>query len=103
MSSRASVMNSGGWRRLYLVRHGETLYGGQSQGALPGSDLTEEGYRQIEALAELLQDVDIDAIYASPLGRAQATAQTLARRKGTAIITVDQLREIVPGDTAGLE
>ena len=103
MSSPARVTSSGAWRRLYLVRHGETLYGGESEGALPGSDLTEQGYRQIEALAELLQDVDIDAIYASPLGRAQATAQTLARRKGTAINTVDDLREIVPGDIAGLE
>ena len=88
-------------RRLYLVRHGETLYGGDSAAALAGGDLTERGYRQIEALAELFADVPLDAIYASPLGRAQATAQTIARRNGAAVTTVEALREIEPGDFGG--
>lgn len=90
-------------RRIYIIRHGETLYGGQSEGALPGADLTEQGYRQIEALAELLAGVELDAIYASPLGRAQATARTIARCSRAAVTTVDELREIVPGNIIGKE
>ncbi len=90
-------------RRIFLVRHGETLYGGRQEGALPGEDLTDQGYRQIEGLAELLHDVTLDAVYASPLGRAQATARTLARFGGARIVTVPELCEIVPGDVSGKE
>ncbi len=90
-------------RRIFLVRHGETLYGGAPEGALPGDDLTEQGYRQIESLAELLHDVQLDAVYSSPLGRAQATARTLAQTTGVAITTVEDLREIVPGEIGGKE
>ena len=85
-------------RRLYLIRHGETLYGGDRDGVFRGGDLTEEGYRQIEVLAELFGDVRLDAIYASPLERARATAETIARRNGTPVTIVPALREIEPGD-----
>jgi broad specificity phosphatase PhoE len=88
-------------RRLYLIRHGETLYGNGPEGGLPGRELTERGYRQIEALAELLADVRLDAIYASPLGRAQATAETIARRNGATVTTVEELREIETGNVPG--
>jgi len=90
-------------RRIYLVRHGETLYGGAVEGALPGTDLTERGYQQIEALAELMAHIRLDAIYASPLGRAQATARTIARRHDLPIETVETLREITPGNVLGAE
>lgn len=83
------------------MRHGETLYGGPSEGALPGGDLTAEGYRQIEALAALLAGIPLDAICTSPLGRAQATAATIARQNRAAVTTHDELCEIMPGDVAG--
>jgi broad specificity phosphatase PhoE len=86
-------------RRIYLVRHGETLYGA---GATSGDDLTPAGYRQIEALEQLLRPTAIDAIYASPLERAQATARTLAGLSGVPITTIDTLREIIPGDLSVL-
>jgi len=90
-------------RRLYLIRHGETLYGGDGAAPLAGGDLTDRGYRQIETLAELFTAVPLDAIYASPLGRAQATAQTIARRTGTPVTTLEALHEIQPGDFGGTE
>lgn len=96
-----SSPSDSGCRRLYLIRHGETLYGADAEGALPGRDLTERGYQQIEALAELLADVPLDAIYASPLGRAQATAETIARRNVVPVTTVPALREIEPGEVGG--
>jgi broad specificity phosphatase PhoE len=82
-------------RRIFLVRHGETLYGAGTGGT---DDLTPEGYRQIQALEALLRPVALDAIYASPLERAQATARTLAGASGVRITTLEDLREIIPGD-----
>jgi len=76
------------------VRHGETLYGGEHH-------LTEQGYRQIEALGALLAGVPLEAIYASPLDRAQATAETIARYVTAPIVTVEALREIEPGPIEG--
>ncbi len=86
-------------RRIFLVRHGETLYGANTGGT---DDLTPEGYRQIEALEALLRPTAIDAIYASPLERAQATARTLAGASGVPVTTVPELREITPGDLSAL-
>ena len=86
-------------RRIFLVRHGETLYGANTGGT---EDLTPEGYRQIEALEALLRPTKIDAIYASPLERAQATARTLAGASGVPVTTVPTLREITPGDRSVL-
>jgi broad specificity phosphatase PhoE len=90
-------------RRVYLVRHGETLYAGRNEGAPPGTDLTERGFRQMEALAALLRPIGIDAIYASPLDRAQASARTLAGSSSPPVVTVEALREIVPGDVTRME
>lgn len=73
------------------------------QGALPGHDLTERGYQQIDALATLLADVPLDAIYTSPLGRARATAETIARRNPAPVTVIEALREIQPGNVVGKE
>lgn len=86
-------------RRIFLVRHGETLYGAGTGGK---DDLTPAGYAQIEALERLIRPITLDAIYASPLERAQATARTLAGSSGVAITTIDTLREITPGDLSAL-
>ncbi len=86
-------------RRIFLVRHGETLYGAGTGGT---DDLTPEGYCQIRALEQLFRPLALDAIYASPLERAQATARTLAGTSGVRIDTVERLREIMPGDLSML-
>lgn len=86
-------------RRIFLVRHGETLYGANTGGK---DDLTPAGYEQIEALEVMLRPTTLDAIYASPLERAQATARTLAGGSGVPVTTVADLREITPGDLSVL-
>ena len=87
-------------RRIFLVRHGETLYGAGTGGT---DDLTEEGYRQIRALEQIIRPITLDAIYASPLERAQATARTLAGESDVPVTTVDSIREITPGDLSVLQ
>ncbi len=86
-------------RRIFLVRHGETLYGAGNAGC---DDLTSAGYEQIRALERLIRPITLDAIYSSPLERAQATARTLAGTSGVPVATVETLREIMPGDLSVL-
>jgi broad specificity phosphatase PhoE len=88
-------------RRLYLMRHGETLYlGGQSE---DGTDLTAEGRRQIEAAAVTFDSVRLDLVVASPMRRAMGTAGIIAARQGRTIEAAPELREITPGLLDGME
>lgn len=82
-------------RRIYLMRHGETLYQDSSgEGAIGGGTLTERGEEQIRALARIFEKIPLDRIYSSPLGRARETAKLLAREKGKEVRLASELREI---------
>jgi broad specificity phosphatase PhoE len=84
--------------RLYLIRHGESLY--NSQNRIQGQTdiaLSELGVKQAEAIA-----IGFDAVYSSPLERAYRTAVPLATRQGLPIQTMDQLKEINAGVFSGL-
>jgi len=88
-------------RRLYLMRHGETLYLGR--GSPDGTDLTPEGRSQVEAAAELFRSVRLDLVVASPMVRAMDTAAIVAAPQGLRVEPLDDLREISPGDLGGME
>jgi len=84
-------------RRIYLMRHGETLYQAEaSEGAIGNSALTERGREQIAAAALLFGGVPLDRVYASPLSRAQETARIIAKEKGLDVLLSPDLREITP-------
>jgi probable phosphoglycerate mutase len=88
---------------MLLVRHGATSRTAEDRfSGAEGVDLSDEGRRQIGALAERLAESPIDAIYASPLSRARETAEILARRSGLEVVTRDGLREIGHGHWEGL-
>jgi probable phosphoglycerate mutase len=72
--------------KLMLIRHGEPDYASDS--------LTPRGHEEARLLAKALADVRIDAIYASPMGRAQLTATYTADLKRMPITTLDWLREL---------
>jgi broad specificity phosphatase PhoE len=88
-------------RRLYLMRHGETLYLGRASD--DGTDLTPDGIRQIEAAAAVFAGVPLDLIVASPMVRAVGTATIVAARQGLEVEPVEDLREITPGVVDGME
>lgn len=89
-------------RRIYLMRHGETLYHSEvSEGAIGNGALTERGSEQIAAAALLFRGVPIDRVYASPLARAQETARIIAQEQGLDVLLSPDLREISP-DEAGI-
>src|SRR3546814_4832923 len=62
---------------VYLLRHGETTYNADGNRYCGRTDakLTEKGLAQAEHVANALQGIKIDAVYASPLERAYRTAE----------------------------
>jgi len=85
------------------IRHGESIY--NSKGIMQGiddPDLSSEGIKQAEALAERLDETRNVRIYASPLKRAFQTAQIVAPRLGADITVIDDLKEIDIGRFSNL-
>ncbi len=95
-------------KRVYLIRHGETE--GNASGRFLGSTdspLTFRGVRQVRRLAELLPAAvfapDADTWFvASPMLRAQQTAEAIAGRPGLHVSTDPDLREMDFGAWEGM-
>ena len=87
---------------IYLIRHAEAegnLYRiaqGQHE-----SNLTDRGWRQVQALERRFADIHIDAVYASDLYRTRATATAIYRSHGLPLHRCPGLREICVGDWEG--
>ena len=88
---------------ILLVRHGETDWNLEHrvQGHTD-RPLNETGREQANALAELLADEPLDAIYSSDLARARQTAAAIAARHGLEVIELRELREKDFGTWEGL-
>ena len=67
--------------RLVFVRHGLSSFNkkGIVQGRTDDSYLTKEGYFQAESAGKVLNEIDFEAIYSSPLIRAAETAKTIEK------------------------
>jgi broad specificity phosphatase PhoE len=88
---------------LLLARHGETDWNRELR--IQGSsdiELNELGRKQAHALAEELEHVELDAIYASDLSRARATADAVAASHGLEVHLDPRLRERSFGSWEGL-
>ena len=88
---------------LLLARHGETDWNRELR--IQGSsdiELNELGRRQAQSLAQELTDVELDAIYASDLRRARATAAAVAATHGLEVTLDPRLRERSFGSWEGL-
>ncbi len=87
---------------IYLVRHCEAM--GNHKRLFQGStdcDISETGAKQLEYLKERFKDIKLDAVYSSPLIRAQKTAAVIAHDKGLQIITRKNLAELDGGVVEG--
>ncbi|MGH4024867.1 MAG: histidine phosphatase family protein [Pseudonocardiaceae bacterium] len=79
---------------VHLLRHGEVHNpDGVLYGRLPGFRLSDVGVRQAELVAAHLADRDVVAVVASPLLRAQQTAEPIAARHGLAALSDEGLVE----------
>jgi len=88
---------------ILLVRHGQTnsnitgYYMGWSD-----EDLNNVGYTQVRRLSSRLASLSINSVYTSPLRRAYATAEILAKPHQLEPRVLDELTEMQLGDWQGL-
>lgn len=86
---------------LHLIRHGEHgLLGRVLAGRMPRVGLSDAGHGQAAAVAAGLPP--LEAVWCSPLQRAQETAAPIAARNGLAVQTEDGLNEVDFGEWTGL-
>jgi len=81
--------------RFIIVRHAETP--GSLERRFTGTtdvELTPDGHRQAEELAQRLRAVRIDALHVSPLTRCQQTAAPITAITGRKATIVPELREV---------
>lgn len=79
---------------IHLVRHGEVENpAGVIYGRLPGYHLSERGRRQARSAALRLAERNIAVVWASPLERAQETAQVIAEPHRLEVVTDERLVE----------
>ncbi len=89
--------------QLYLLRHGEVesryqrVFGGRID-----MDLSPQGHEQATALAKYLEGTKFDAIYCSPMKRAQQTVAPLLANYKMAATTIPDFHEVHFGDWTGL-
>lgn len=89
--------------RLILARHGETDWNRQRRiQGLSDRELNDTGKKQAEAMARVLMNEDLKAIYTSPLKRARDTAFTIARFHDINLVTLPTLRELDVGEVDGM-
>ena len=89
--------------KLYIVRHGETVW--NRQGRIQGHTnvgLSERGRQQASLLAQRLKPVPFDAAYASDLCRASDTAAAILQGRDVPFYPTPRLREYHKGAFEGL-
>lgn len=77
---------------LLLIRHALPIRRELVEG-IADPELSEAGHDQARHLAEYLATERLDAVYASPMRRAQQTAAPVAKAQGLDIITADGVAE----------
>jgi broad specificity phosphatase PhoE len=93
---------------VHVLRHGEVYNPGKVlYGRLPGYKLSELGAQMAKAAAQALAEHDVSYVVASPLERAQETAEPIAAQFGLPVAVDDRLiesanwfegKKVSPGD-----
>jgi len=88
---------------LLLIRHGENDWVGSNRlaGRTPGVHLNDKGAQQAQALADLLSEQPIQAVFSSPLDRCMETATPLAQRLGLPVMAEEGVIEVDYGEWRG--
>ena len=84
---------------IILLRHGQADNNTKKilAGRTPGINLTEQGREQAEQSGQMLKDLNISAIYSSPIDRAMQTAEIVGKHCGVEPISDDRLIELDMG------
>lgn len=88
---------------ILLARHGQSDWNHERrwQGHAD-RPLTDQGKEQARALADRLQEIQLDAVYSSDLERARTTAAAVAKPRGLEVQERADLREVDVGSWSGL-
>lgn len=78
---------------LLIIRHGLPLRVENADGSAADPELAPNGHAQAQRLADWLATEHIDALYASPMRRAQQTALPVAQQLGLPIVTDHDVAE----------
>ena len=89
-------------KQVYFVRHGQTEWNAihRMQGRW-NSDLSELGREQADVNGKLLADLDIQAMFASPLDRTRQTADIINQYVNVPVVHDDRIVEWDCGDWSG--
>lgn len=84
---------------IVLIRHGETDWNieGRYQGQAD-PPLNSNGMRQAHLLVSMLQDINLELLFTSPLRRAKQTAKLISERLAIPLFEDPRLMEIHQGD-----
>jgi len=89
---------------IIFLRHGQAINNTQRilAGRTPGVPLTEKGVDQAEKAAKFLEDMNISAIYSSPIERAKDTANIVGKHNSIDVRIDDRLIELDMGKFTGM-
>ncbi|MFT5174539.1 MAG: broad specificity phosphatase PhoE [Gammaproteobacteria bacterium] len=87
--------------RIYLIRHGETIFNANRTVQFGDTPLSERGLEQARQLGEYMRDEPITAILSSDYERAHRTAKAVQRTTGAPLHIRTSLRERHFGDHRG--
>jgi len=90
--------------QIIFLRHGQAKNNTERilAGRTKGIPLTEIGIKQAEHTAELLEHMNVSAIYSSPIQRAKHTADIVAERNSLDVTIDDRLIELDMGKFTGV-
>ncbi len=89
---------------IIFLRHGQAINNTKRilAGRTPGVPLTEKGVDQAEKAAKFLEDMNISAIYSSPIERAKDTANIVGKHNSIDVRIDDRLIELDMGKFTGM-
>jgi len=90
--------------QIIFLRHGQAKNNTERilAGRTEGVPLTDTGIKQSEHTAQLLADMNISAIYSSPIERAKHTAEIAGKHNSLDVIIDDRLNELDMGKFTGM-
>ncbi|MDH3833671.1 MAG: histidine phosphatase family protein [Nitrosopumilus sp.] len=90
--------------QIIFLRHGQAKNNTERilAGRTGGIPLTDTGIKQAEHTAQLLEHMNISAIYSSPIQRAKHTAEIVGKSNSLDITTDDRLIELDMGKFTGM-
>ena len=90
--------------QIIFLRHGQAKNNTDRilAGRTPGVPLTDTGIKQTEQTSKLLENMNISAIYSSPIQRAKHTAEIVGEHNSVDVIIDDRLIELDMGKFTGV-